>query len=290
MGQPGGGVKVEEMVKTAIKVGYRHFDTASGYGNEEHVGKAVRESGIPRSEIFLTTKLWNHDHGRVKEAFEESLARLNCDYIDLYLIHWPQASTPEGRVLSFDESPNFVETWKSMEALLDTGKVKSIGVSNFSIKTFEVLLPEVKVPPAVNQIQMHPAWPQQDIRDYCNQKGIHITAYSPLGQNDPLFYADPDCQNIAEKHKATVAQVLISWEVHHGMSVIPKSENPDRIKSNFQILDLDDEDIQSLNNFHKKPGMHKQLLSGLDSETGTVFGWTLEQLGWKLDRFGNAHY
>jgi len=283
-------VKVEEMVKTAIKVGYRHFDTASGYENEEHVGKAVKESGVPRSEIFLTTKLWNHDHGRVKEAFEQSLARLDCDYIDLYLMHWPQASTLDGkRVLSFEESPNFVETWKSMEALLDTGNVKSIGVSNFSIKTFEVLLPQTKVPPAVNQIQMHPAWPQPDLVEYCNQKGIHITAYCPLGQKDSPFYADLDCQRIAQKHKASVAQVLLSWGVHRGMSVIPKSENPDRIKSNFQIFDLDDEDIQPFNDFHKKPGMHKQLHYALNSETGTVFGWTLEQLGWKLDRFGNAY-
>ncbi|KAG8922868.1 hypothetical protein FRC00_006933 [Tulasnella sp. 408] len=154
MGSYGEGERCEQMVRTALKVGYRHFDTAAGYQNEEHTGKALRESGIPRSEIFLTTKLANTDHHRVKEAFEASLARLDCEYVDLYLMHWPQAQDESGRVLKQEESPTFVETWREMEKLLDTGKVKSIGVSNFSVKTFDALLPHVNVVPAVNQVRM----------------------------------------------------------------------------------------------------------------------------------------
>ncbi|KAG8952561.1 hypothetical protein FRC00_006702, partial [Tulasnella sp. 408] len=151
MGNPGAAEACEKMVKTAIGLGYRHLDTAAGYRNEESVGKAIRESGAPRSEFFVTTKLWNGDHGRVAGAFEESLARLGLEYIDLYLMHWPQAQTADGRTLQPDESPTYVETWKVMEELLETGKVKSLGVSNFSVKTLEVLLDQATIVPAVNQ-------------------------------------------------------------------------------------------------------------------------------------------
>ncbi|KAG8927465.1 hypothetical protein FRC01_007448 [Tulasnella sp. 417] len=257
MGSYGEGERCEEMVRTALKVGYRHFDTAAGYQNEEHTGKALRESGIPRSEIFLSTKLANTDHHRVREAFEASLARLDCEYVDLYLMHWPQAqdetgwsSSPTrsralgsdrivvqiiGRVLKEHENPTFVETWKEMEKLLDTGTVKSIGVSNFSVKTFDVLLPHVKIVPAVNQVQLHPYLPQLELLDYCTSKGIHPTAYSPLGQTNSPLFTDETIVRIAEKYGVSTGQVLLSWGVQRGTSVIPKSEKEERLRSNLKV-------------------------------------------------------
>lgn len=289
MGYPGGGDDCENMAKTAIKLGYRHIDTAAGYGNEEHVGKAIRESDVPRSEIFLVTKLNNKDHGRVAEAFQESLDRLGCEYVDLYLMHWPQAQNPDGKILQPDQSPTCVETWQAMEKLLDTGKVKAIGVSNFSIKTLEVLLPQAKVVPAVNQVQLHPCLPSFDLLAYCAQKGIHVTAYSPLGRKDSPFFSDDTIKSISDKHGITIAQVLLSWGVQRGTSVIPKSVQEERLRSNFTLIKLDDEDMQAIDNLHKKPGLHRQLLVSpiIDTVNGTVWGWTHEQLGWNLDNAGS---
>ncbi|KAG8956362.1 hypothetical protein FRC04_004443 [Tulasnella sp. 424] len=280
MGSPGQGERCEEMVRKGLKLGYRHLDTAAGYANEEHTGKAIRESGIPRSEIFLTTKLGDRDHGRVKEALEESLSKLDCEYIDLYLMHWPQAQDSNGKTLQPEESPTYVETWKEMEKLLDTGKVKSIGVSNFSIKTLEVLLPEAKI------VQMHPSLPQRDLVDYCATKGIHITAYSPLGQVNSPFYTDETVTRVAEKSGITAAQVLLSWAVQRGTSVIPKSEKEERLKNNITIVRLDDEDFEAIENLHKRPGMNRQLIfpsnNFIDGKRAQ-FGWTYEQLGWEYE-------
>lgn len=285
MGSPGQGERCEEMVRKGLKLGYRHLDTAAGYGNEESTGKAIRESGIPRSEIFLTTKLAGPDHGRVKEAFEESLSRLDCEYIDLYLVHWPQAEDSKGKVLQPEESPTYVETWKEMEKLLDTGKVKSIGVSNFSIKTLQVLLQESKIVPAVNQVQMHPCLPQRDLMDYCSAKGIHITAYSPLGQLNSPFWTDETVNRVAQKSGITAAQVLLSWGVQRGTSVIPKSEKEERLKINLAIVQLDDEDFEAIENLHKQPGMNRQLIFSNNFIGGkrAQFGWTYEQLGWEYE-------
>ncbi|KAJ7874823.1 NADP-dependent oxidoreductase domain-containing protein [Mycena olivaceomarginata] len=187
----GGGAftekQVHDMCRKAIKAGYRHFDTATGYGNEQQVGDAIRDSGIPRSEFYITTKLANGDHHRVREAFEESFTRLNVQYIDLFLLHWPQASTGDidfsqinapNMALPPDEHPTFVETWKEIEKLLETGKVRSIGVSNFSIKTLEELLSQCSIVPATNQVELHPCLPQDDLKAYCDSKGILLTAYS----------------------------------------------------------------------------------------------------------------
>ncbi|KAJ3519626.1 hypothetical protein NM688_g9274 [Phlebia brevispora] len=158
---------------------FRSSFVAPGYGNEEEVGKAIRESGVPRNEIFLTTKLWNANHHRVRDAFEASLAALNCGYIDLYLMHFPQAEV-DGRVLDATEYPTVIDTWKQMEKLLETGKVKSIGVSNLSIKHLETLLPHCKVIPVTNQVQLHPCLPDAALKEYCEAKGILLTAYSPF--------------------------------------------------------------------------------------------------------------
>ncbi|KAF7375875.1 aldo/keto reductase [Mycena sanguinolenta] len=197
MGVSGGGERVYDMCLAALQCGYRHFDTASGYANEEYVGRAIRDSGIPREEIYLTTKLGNVDHHRVKEAFEESLQKLDVAYVDLYLLHWPQGFI-NGKVLSPEEHPTFIETWKEMEKLLETGKVKSIGVSNFSIKTLEQLLPHCSIIPATNQVELHPCLPQTKLKAFCEDRGILLTAYSPLGRST-TFMEDTTIKDIAER-------------------------------------------------------------------------------------------
>jgi len=292
MGVVGGGQRVYDMCEKALKVGYRHFDTAAGYGNEKQVGEAIRASGIPREEIFITTKLANSDHHRVREGFEKSLKELDCEYIDLYLMHWPMASISEGqpgnasfsRVLKPEESPTIVETYKEMEKLLETGKVKAVGVSNFSIKTLSHLLQHCKVVPATNQVEMHPCWPQEDLKAFCEEKGILLTAYSPLGRS-ATFFEHPVVNSIAAKHNITTAQVILSWGVQRNTIVIPKSENEDRLKANISLISLPLEDVKALDEVHKEPGMHKSLLT-FHSPEGTVFGWTYEDLGWNMTTGG----
>ncbi|KAG8927466.1 hypothetical protein FRC01_007449 [Tulasnella sp. 417] len=172
-----------------------------------------------------------------------------------------------------------------MEKLLETGKVKSVGVSNFSIKTLEVLLQEAKIVPAVNQVQMHPCLPQRDLTEYCSAKGIHITAYSPLGQVNSPFFADETINRVAEKSGITAAQVLLSWAVQRGTSVIPKSEKEERLKNNIAIVQLDDEDFEAVENLHKQPGMNRQLIYSKTFIDGkrAQWGWTFEQLGWEYE-------
>ncbi|KAJ4487194.1 NADP-dependent oxidoreductase domain-containing protein [Lentinula edodes] len=296
MGVPGEDERVYHMCLNAIKTGYRHFDTAAGYGNEKQVGKAIRDSGIPRTEIFLTTKLPNFAHGNVREAFEESLNNLDCEYIDLYLMHWPQAGKPDSGEIWGDntyrphESPTFVETWKDMEKLLEGGKVKSIGVSNFSIKTLDVLLPQCTVIPATNQVEMHPCLPQHDLKQYCESKGIILTAYSPLGQPGTdqaisLFNVDT-IKAIANKLNVDSAQVLLSWGVQRKTAVIPKTENKARMESNMTLIQLSDEDMKTLDEIHLQPNMHRTLTFIGFGESiigeGNIFGWTYEELGWNM--------
>ncbi|KZT24927.1 Aldo/keto reductase [Neolentinus lepideus HHB14362 ss-1] len=267
---------VLNMCRTALKVGYRHFDTAAMYGNEDAVGQAIRESAVPREEIFVTTKLNNHSHHKVREAFEGSLTALNVDYVDLYLMHWPQATSDDStKALPV---PTFIETYKEMEKLLDTGKVKAIGVSNFSIKTLSELLPHVKVVPAVNQVEMHPSLPQPELLQFCKEKGIQVEAYSPLGQSARIFF--PALEPIASKYSVTAAQIALSWGVQRGTAVIPKSENEGRMKANLELITLEDEDMSAISTIHKRPDMHRSLCD-FHAEDGTVSGWTYEQLGWK---------
>ncbi|KAL1746183.1 NADP-dependent oxidoreductase domain-containing protein [Schizophyllum fasciatum] len=291
MGGFGEAERAYQMCAKALKVGYRHFDTASGYGNEEAVGRAVRESGIPRNEVFVTTKLPNVGHHRVRESFEESLAALGLDYVDLYLVHWPQGERPttEQRntgnlggkdYFAPDEAPTIIDVWKEMEKLLDTGKVKTIGVSNFSVKTLSRLLPHCKVVPAVNQVEMHPCLPQNELNAFCGEKGILLTAYSPLGRTKTLIEY-PAVNAIAEKVKASPAQVVLTWGVQRGTSVIPKSENEERMAANLKLVKLSEEDMRAIDAIHKEPGMHRSLLE-YHSADGKVMGWTYEQLGWDM--------
>lgn len=294
MGVPGGGERVKQMCKKALAVGYRHFDTASGYENEEYVGAAIAESGVPREELYITTKLANWSHHRVREAFEESLAQLGCNYIDLYLMHWPQAVIGDGlgwqgAPLKSEEHPTIIDTWKEMEKLLDTGKVKSIGVSNFSIKTLTQLLPHCKVVPATNQVEMHPYLPQTELKEFCEARGILLTAYSPLGQPPasqessqiPMLMADPVVRALADKYGASPAQILVSWGVQRNTIIIPKSEDEGRMRANITLVKLDETDVKAIDVVHTKPGLHRSLL-GIHTAEGTVFGWTYEQLGWDM--------
>lgn len=220
-------------VRTALDIGYRHIDTARIYGNEEDVGRAIRESGIPREEIFLTTKLWNSDQAKAAPAFEESFSKLNCGYLDLYLVHFPVTKTRAA-------------AWKELERIHHGGKVRSIGVSNYMPRHLDELLSACEITPAVNQIELHPWLAQKELRAYCEARKIKIQAYSPLAHGQKV--ADAALTPIANKHKKSIAQVLLRWSIQNGNIVLVKSVSPQRIAENFSIFDftLDESDMTAL--------------------------------------------
>ncbi|RMD41135.1 hypothetical protein DV735_g3992, partial [Chaetothyriales sp. CBS 134920] len=228
--------EVREAVKVALQSGYRHIDTALNYGNEHEVGQGIKDSGVPRSEIWLTTKLDNPWHKRVKEGIAASLEALQTDYVDLYLVHWPSSTDPDDPKKHYPDW-NFIDTWREMQKLLETGQVRNIGVSNFVISNLEKLLnaPSTKVVPAVNQIELHPNMPSPKTLAYCKSKGIHCTAYSCLGSTNSPLAKDATLAAIAKEVGKTPQQVLLQWGLQRGTSVIPKSVNPSRIKSNFEL-------------------------------------------------------
>ncbi|KAI8638576.1 NADP-dependent oxidoreductase domain-containing protein [Parasitella parasitica] len=259
---------VYRAVKAAIADGYRHIDTAMMYGNEAEVGRGVRdglkESGLKREDIFVTTKLATI-HARpshVPKAFQDSLDKLDIGYIDLYMMHWPVAMNPAtGQLVplkpdgtrDIDEElkGRFEDTWAAMEELLDTGKVKNIGVANFSIPNLERLLKTAKVVPAVNQVELHRKYlPQTKLLEYCTSKGIHNSAYSPLGSSQSTLLQDKTLAEIADTHGKSIAQILISWGVTR-TSVLPKSVNPERIAANIETVELTQEEIQRINDISK---------------------------------------
>ncbi|KAJ5571060.1 Aldo/keto reductase subgroup [Penicillium sp. DV-2018c] len=256
--------EVARAVSHAIKVGYRHIDAALCYGNENEVGQGIKEAidaGIvKREDLFVTTKLWSSYHTRIEEGLEQSLKDLGLDYVDLYLMHWPLAMNDKGNHNLFPKLPDgsrdilrdhsHVTTWKGMEKLVGTGKVRAIGVSNYSLKYLEELLPQATIIPAANQIENHPMLPQQEIVDFCNKNGIHITAYSPLGSTgSPLFTAEPVVA-VAKKRGVTPASVLLSWHIARGSSVLAKSVTPARIEANrADLIKLDDEDMDTLRKY-----------------------------------------
>lgn len=225
-------------VKAALDAGYRHVDTAAVYENEQGVGEGIRQSGLPRSDIFLTTKLWNTDQGyeQTLKAFEASLKRLGTDYVDLYLIHWPSAH----RGL-------FVDTWKALVTLKEEGRVKSIGVSNFYPEHIEKIVAETGVVPVINQIELHPDFQQRETRAFHEKHKITTQSWSPLGQGKLLGH--PVIAEIAQKLGRTPAQVIIRWHLENGLVVIPKSVTPSRIVENFKVFDfkLSAEDLDRLN-------------------------------------------
>ncbi len=214
-------------VSEALKVGYRHIDTAAIYGNEEGTGKAINESGIARSDIYLTTKLWNKEQGyeSTLKAFDESLKKLGTDYVDLYLIHWPLPS-----------KDLFMETWRAFIKIKEEGRAKSIGVSNFRTADLERILKESDVVPVLNQIELHPQFQQDELRLFHSKHDIATEAWSPLGQGTIL--ENPTLRSIAEKHGKSVAQVILRWHIETGNIVIPKSVTPARIKVNFDIFNF----------------------------------------------------
>ena len=225
-------------VKAALDAGYRHVDTAAVYENEEGVGEGIRQSGLSRSDIFLTTKLWNTEQGyeQTLKAFDASLKRLGTDYVDLYLIHWPSAH----RGL-------FVDTWKAFVKLQEEGRAKSIGVSNFYPEHVEKIVAETGVVPVINQIELHPDFQQREARAFHEKHKIATQSWSPLGQGKLLGH--PLIGEIARKLGRTPAQVIIRWHIDNGLVVIPKSVTPSRIVENFKVFDfkLSAEDLAKLN-------------------------------------------
>ena len=215
------------VVTQAFQAGYRHVDTAAAYRNEAEVGQAFRASGLGRHEVFLTTKCFNDDHGfnQAQDACKASLDRLDLDFVDLYLIHWPVPSRDK-----------YVETWKALIALRDEGVVRSIGVSNFQAAHLRRIVDETGVTPAVNQVELHPRFAQQGLRREDADRGIVTEAWSPLAQGGVL--EDPEIVAIARAHGKTPAQVVLRWHLQHGNVVIPKSVTPERIVENFDVMDL----------------------------------------------------
>jgi 2,5-diketo-D-gluconate reductase A len=230
--------EVIEPVRTAIEAGYRLIDTAAMYGNEEGVGTAITQSGVPRDELFITTKLNNPDHGydEALKAFDTSMSKLGIDVLDLYLIHWP-----------LPKRNDYVETWKAFEKLYADGRVRSIGVSNFAISHLNRLAAETDVKPVANQIELHPGLPQLELRAFHAEHEILTEAWSPIGQGQGLL-EDPTIDAIAKRVDRSPAQVVLRWHIQHGNVVIPKSVTPSRIKENIAVFDfeLSDEDMAAL--------------------------------------------
>ena len=220
------GEEVISAVKTALDYGYRSIDTAAVYHNEKGVGTGIRESGVAREDIFLTSKVWNSDQGyqTTMEAFEASLEKLQTSYLDLYLIHWPKGKLS-------------LETWKAMEELAQKGKIKAIGVSNFLEHHLNEFLPNCKITPAVNQVEFHPHLVQPNLLKYCQSNNIRLEAWSPImkGRVNDI----PVLQALAAKYRKTPAQIVLRWDIQKGVVTIPKSVNPERIRSNAEIFDFE---------------------------------------------------
>ncbi|CAI7610332.1 unnamed protein product [Penicillium glandicola] len=243
--------EVREAVKNALLAGYRHIDTALAYGNEAEVGAGIKDSGVPRDQIWITTKLDNTWHHIVNEGIDSSLKDLDTDYVDLYLVHWPSSTDPNDKSKHLPDW-DFIKTWQEVQKLPATGKVRNIGVSNFGIKNLEKLLndPSCKIVPAVNQIELHPNNPSPKLVAYNTSKGIHSTGYSCLGSTNSPLYKDPTLLQLAEKKGKTPQQVLLVWGIQKGWSVIPKSVSKSRIEGNFDIngWELTDDEVSQLDN------------------------------------------
>ncbi len=218
--------ETSRVVQAAIAAGYRRIDTASLYGNERGVGEGIRQSGVARDQIFVTTKVWNDDMrtGRIEEALEKSLQKLGFDYVDLYLLHWPV-------------SGKIIPAWQALERLYREGRVRAIGVSNFMIPHLEDLLSSTRVVPAVNQIEFHPYLQSRALLNYCRGKNIQLEAWSPLMQGGPLLQ-NPVLEDIARAHGKTPAQIILRWDLQMGVATIPKSARAERLAANANVFDF----------------------------------------------------
>lgn len=263
----------EGAVLEALKAGYRHIDTARIYGTEPAVGRAIKKSGIPRSEIFITTKLWNNSHraDEVEAALDASLKDLETDYLDLYLMHWPAAFSPgstmtpkgnNGKILTDNDNVNYVQTWKAMEKTFKSGKCRAIGVSNFSKAEMEKLIAESETVPAAHQIELHPWLQQKAFTAWHKEKGIHVQQYSPFGNQNEIYSSgqnmgklidDPVLNEVGKKYNKSGAQVALAWGIQNGHSVLPKSKTPSRIKDNLEgDFKLEQEDLDKIATIDKK--------------------------------------
>ncbi|KGJ79613.1 2,5-diketo-D-gluconic acid reductase [Cryobacterium roopkundense] len=218
------------IVRDALEVGYRHIDTAAIYGNEEGVGAALAESGVARDDLFITTKLWNDRQGTESAfaAFEESLEKLGLDYVDMYLIHWPAPANDK-----------FVESWKALEKIRESGRARSIGVSNFLVPHLERLLGETDIVPVVNQIELHPAHQQREVTEFSREHGVHIEAWGPLGQGKYPLFDELVVADAAQEHGKSPAQVVIRWHLQTGNILFPKSNRRERMIENFDVFDFE---------------------------------------------------
>ena len=237
---------LKDAVKAAINDGYRHFDTATLYKNEQALGEALADSGVPRDELFVTSKVWNTvtTYDDTIAAFKESLRKLNMDYLDLYLIHWP--------------TEGYLEKWRALEDLYDQGLVRAIGVSNFEKEDLEQLLAHAKVTPAVDQVETHPYYQRPKLHALLKQLGIAYEAWSPLGRAQNGALQDPTLQEIAQTHNKSVAQVIIRWHLQNDEIVIPKSTHANRIEENFNVFDfsLTDSEMQQIAGLDKNESMN----------------------------------
>lgn len=240
------GDQVYDAVRSALEIGYRHIDTASYYQNEAGVGRAIADSGIPREEIFVTTKVWNDEQGYDETliAIDRSLERLEMDYVDLYLVHWPVPG-------------KYKDTWKALEKIYADKKARAIGVSNFHAHHLEDLIKDATVKPMINQIELHPQLSQVEVRDYCKKHDIAVEAWSPIGK--ATYLDEPVLQALAKKYKKTVAQIIIRWDYQNEIITIPKSVRATRQKENADIFDFelsreDMEKIESLNRGNRLGG------------------------------------
>lgn len=271
------GKDIKDLVINAIKIGYRHFDCAADYKNETEVGEALAgafQSGlVKREDLFITTKLWNSDHGHVFEACKDSLKKLQLDYLDLYLVHFPVATKHTGvgttdsaldedGVLEIDTTISLETTWRAMEDLVSKGLVRSIGISNYDIFLTRDCLAYSKVKPAVNQIETHPYFQRDSLVKFCLKHGVSITAHTPLGgaaANTEWFGSvscldDPVLKGLAAKYKRTVAQIVLRWGIQRNTVVIPKTSNLKRLEENFQVFDfeLTKEDMDQIKSLDRK--------------------------------------
>jgi len=261
--------EVEAAVEHALRKGYQHLDCAACYGNENEVGNGIKAAGVKRENVFVTSKLWNNKHhpDDVEAACRKTLADLGLDYLDLYLIHWPHAfkrgdekfpKTEAGDVI-YDESIHPTDTWLAMEKLVEKGLVKSIGLSNFNSEQVEDILKRGNIKPVTNQVESHPHLNQEKLINFCKERNVTITAYSPLGSpdrpwakpDDPKLLDDPKIQEIADSYKKSPAQIVLRWQIQRGIIIIPKSVTPSRIEENGTVFDfsLTEAEMKHINGF-----------------------------------------